>query len=213
VRFRLATPTVLLDSALAMPAERVFLYSQANSPACARARIALKLVYEHFRESIVELESPGPGRTAFLHMSPLAEVPCLEIDGLVVAGSLPICEYLAETRTRRPLMPKDPELRAYVRQVATTIEARTSLLERPEVLASDPDAANELVTVFSGLDRLLEREAGSYAAGRVLTIADIFLYPAIKAGLKAGLDVAEHPATANIMRHLERLPEFSRETV
>lgn len=196
-----------------MPTERVFLYSLPNSPACARVRIALKLADEHYREAMVELDAPGPARTAFLHMSPLAEVPCLEIDGLVLAGSIAICEYLAETRSRRALMPNDPGLRAFVRQVAGTIESRTSVLEEPQYLKSEPEAAEELIQVFAALDRLLEREAGSYCAGRALSVADLFLYPAVQAAVRAELPVADFPSIANIMRHLGRLPEFSREAV
>ena len=50
-------------------------------------------------------------------------MPALLIDGRVLTESLPICEYLEETRPERPLLPSDPFQRFKVRRLCEQINA------------------------------------------------------------------------------------------
>jgi glutathione S-transferase len=50
-------------------------------------------------------------------------VPAIEIDGITLFESLPIIEYLEETRPDPALLPKDPKQRAQVRIISEIINA------------------------------------------------------------------------------------------
>lgn len=62
-------------------------------------------------------------------------MPCLDIDGVLLNESLPIIEYLDETRPVPSLMPKDPLSRAKVRAICEMINAGMQPLQNPRVLA------------------------------------------------------------------------------
>lgn len=62
------------------------------------------------------------------------EVPSLVIDGVTLNQSVAIMEYLEETRTDIPLLPKEPEKRALVRQIVQTIASDTQPIQNLRVL-------------------------------------------------------------------------------
>lgn len=62
-------------------------------------------------------------------------MPCLDIDGVLLNESLPIIEYLDETRPEPSLMPKDPLSRAKVRAICEMINSGMQPLQNPRVLA------------------------------------------------------------------------------
>ena len=53
----------------------------------------------------------------FMRRNPAGKVPVLKLDGLTMSESLPICEYIEETRPEPPLMPRDAALRYEVRRL------------------------------------------------------------------------------------------------
>ncbi len=84
------------------------------SPFCRKVRLSLaekkiecELVEERYWEQ----------STDFLRRNPAAKVPILKIDGLTLAESAAICEYLEEVYPEVSLMPKDPEGRYEVRRL------------------------------------------------------------------------------------------------
>ena len=81
------------------------LYHVPLSPFCRKVRLVLaekKVDLELVEEKYWEPSSD------FLARNPAAKVPVLRIDGLVLAESQAICEYLEATRPEPPLGPKDP---------------------------------------------------------------------------------------------------------
>lgn len=63
-------------------------------------------------------ERPWNRRPDFLQLNPAGEVPVLVLEeGVVLVGSGPIGEYLAETGPVAALMPDEPEARAEMRRV------------------------------------------------------------------------------------------------
>lgn len=84
------------------------------SPFCRKVRLSLaekKIEVELVEERYWE-QDPD-----FLRRNPAAKVPVLRLDGIVMAESAAICEYIEETRPEPPLLPKDPAERLEVRRL------------------------------------------------------------------------------------------------
>ena len=84
------------------------------SPFCRKVRLVLaekKIDVELIEERYWEA-SPD-----FLRRNPAAKVPVLRLDGMTMAESAAICEYLDETRPDPALMPRDPAQRLEVRRL------------------------------------------------------------------------------------------------
>ena len=90
------------------------LYHVPLSPYCRKVRLSLaekKLEVELVEERYWERDPD------FLRRNPAGKVPVLKIDGLTLAESAAICEYIEETRPEPPLMPKGAEARLEVRRL------------------------------------------------------------------------------------------------
>ncbi|WP_220800293.1 glutathione S-transferase family protein [Roseobacter sp. OBYS 0001] len=84
------------------------------SPFCRKVRLSLaekKIDVELVEERYWE-EDPE-----FMRRNPAGKVPVLKIDGVIMAESAAICEYIEETRPDPSLMPKDAIARAEVRRL------------------------------------------------------------------------------------------------
>jgi len=90
------------------------LYHLPLSPFSRKIRLILaekKIDFE-----LVE-ERPWDRRLDYLRQNPSGKVPMLKIDGLVLAESAAIAEYLEETHPSPPLLPQSPAGRAEVRRL------------------------------------------------------------------------------------------------
>ncbi len=90
------------------------LYHVPLSPFCRKVRLSLaekKVEVELVEERYWE-EDPD-----FMRRNPAGKVPVLKIDGVVMAESAAICEYIEETRPDPALMPKDPVARQEARRL------------------------------------------------------------------------------------------------
>lgn len=84
------------------------------SPFCRKVRLSLaekKIEVELVEERYWEADPD------FLRRNPAAKVPVLKLDGIMMAESAAICEYIEETRPDNSLMPSDPEARLEVRRL------------------------------------------------------------------------------------------------
>ena len=75
------------------------------SPFCRKVRLSLaekKIEVELVEERYWEQDAD------FMRRNPAGKVPVLRMDGITMAESGPICEYIEETRPEPPLLPKDP---------------------------------------------------------------------------------------------------------
>lgn len=90
------------------------LYHVPLSPFCRKVRLVL--AEKKIEVELVE-ERYWEKRKDFLLLNPAGMVPVLRADGLVLAESTAICEYLEEMHPEPALMPKKPGERAEVRRL------------------------------------------------------------------------------------------------
>ena len=173
-------------------------------------------------------ETERLGTTEITAFNPEGRVPVLLLpDGRMMTQSGPIVDYLEETvgaAGGRPLLPRDPWLRAEARRIAWIIAADTQPYQNiPFIIQAigewgmvkappgvHPLRLHFIRREFGALDRILERCAGRFAVGDELTLADCFLVPQVRNALHAGVDLAaEFPILARVWENAIATPEVA----
>ncbi len=176
-----------------------------RSSASWRVRWALAIKGIAFESVMVDLAAGEQTREAHRARNPIGHVPALEIDGLLLAESVAIIEYLEETRPTPALYPRDPIARARVRQLVELVNAGIQPLQNLVTLARhSTDAAEQKswashfnVRGLTALDALLVRTdrefgAGRFAFGDSLTAADLYLVPQVYSARRFGVDLTPY---------------------
>ncbi|KAF6772247.1 hypothetical protein AHF37_08900 [Paragonimus kellicotti] len=121
-------------------------------------------------------------------VNPKCELPALQIDNVTLTQSLPIMEYLEETRPSVgcSLLPKDPVKRAIVRKLSEIINSGIQPLQNlsvmrylPPDISRDQWAAHWIQRGFKALEAELQKVSGNYCVGDELSMADICLVPQV----------------------------------
>lgn len=199
---------------------RPVLHGYWRSSATWRVRLALNLKGIEYDYRPVHLVQDGgeQWKAAYRALNPASEVPTLEIDGVVLAQSLAIIEYLDETRPQPALLPADPVSRARVRQLAEQINASTQPLQNLRVLfklrddfgadqaARDAWAAHYIRVGLEAYEALLERCSGLYSVGDEISMADCCLIPQVYNADRFGVDLAAMPRIRSICASLSSNP-------
>ncbi|WP_420997303.1 maleylacetoacetate isomerase [Cupriavidus sp. 30B13] len=200
------------------------LYANEISSATSRVRIALALkglpVQTH---AVTILGDDAQNRQAdYLRVNPQGLVPALLTDnGVLITQSLAIVEYLDDRFPEPPLLPADPEDRAFSRSVALAIASEIHALLPPRVAAylrtvpgMDADGVANwnrhwLTEGLTAIETLIAgRRTGQYVAGDAPSVADIFLFPQAVGAQRAGLELGRWPHIAEIVDALGALPAF-----
>ena len=196
------------------------LYGYWRSSATYRTRIALNLKGVSYRTVDVHLLKDEQTRPEHLARHPSGRVPILEIDGHRIGQSMAMIDYLDETRPDPPLLPRDPCLRAHVRDLKDQIVADIHPLNNTSVLArlrshfgADDTAIASwyehwIVRGFEALEQMLP-STGDYCLGDAVTLADIVLVPQVaNARRYPQIDLTQFPNVVRIDAAVKRLKAF-----
>ena len=203
------------------------LYANEVSSATSRVRIALAIkgLAVDVQPVTIFGDAAQSRQAAYRAINPQGLVPALETDtGELVTQSLAIIEYLDERFRTPPLLPADPEDRAFSRAIALAIASEIHALLPPRVaarLSQVPGMDADGITAWArhwvdvGLtaieDRLAARRTGPYVAGNMPTIADIYLFPQVISAARMGFDVPQRwPNIAEIVGRLHDIPAFAQ---
>lgn len=196
------------------------LYGYWRSSATYRTRIALNLKGVSYRTVDVHLLKDEQTRPEHLARHPSGRVPILEIDGHRIGQSMAMIDYLDETRPDPPLLPRDPSLRAHVRDLKDQIVADIHPLNNTSVLArlrsqfgADEGAIASwygqwIVRGFEVLEQMLP-STGHYCLGDAVTLADIVLVPQVaNARRYPQIDLTQFSNIVRIDAALKKLKAF-----
>jgi len=125
-------------------------------------------------------------------------------------------EYLEETRPERQLLPKDPSKRAQVRTIMSAIACDIQPVQNPRVMIravadveSRKEWANYWITFgFEGLERILEKTAGTYCVGDDVTLADACLPSIVYNSLRFGVDLGKFPTITRVNEKIKGLDAY-----
>ncbi|TVV71172.1 maleylacetoacetate isomerase [Sphingomonas solaris] len=184
---------------------RLRLHGYWRSGTTYRVRIALGLKGLGWETVPVNLLEGAQKGEAYRRLQPQGLVPALEADGLVIAQSPAILEWIEETYPDPPLLPSTPADRAAVRAMAAAIACDIHPLHNPRVFArlkqdhaaapadTEAWAAHWIAEGLAALEQLVARHGGGLAFGDRPTLADCYLVPQIYTANRFHVDLSPYP--------------------
>ena len=155
-------------------------------------------------------------------------VPILLLpDGRKVTQTGPIIEFLEDCigeGNGRPVLPRDPWLRAQVRRIMWIIASDTQPYQNiPFIIQAmgewgmvkaapteHPLRLHFIRREFGAIEGIMKECAGRFAVGDDISLADCFLVPQIRNALLAGIDLqGEFPIMARCWENAIAVPEFA----
>ncbi|XAR63167.1 Glutathione transferase [Bertholletia excelsa] len=207
------------SSSSSSSSSKIVLYSYWQSSCSWRVRFALNLKGLSYEYKAVNLAKGEQFTPEFEKLNPLHFVPVLGDGDLVVSDSYAILLYLEEKYPEKALLPADPQLKALNLQVASIISSSIqplhmlSLLKRLEEKVGPEErslwAQFNIEKGFDALEKLLKDNAGKYATGEQIYLADVFLAPQIAVAAKRfNIDMSKFPTLSMIYESCKILSEF-----
>jgi len=199
----------------------VKLYTYFRSSAAYRVRIALNLKGLDYEAVPIHLTKDGGRHRSpeFRAINPHMRVPALALDnGAVLTQSLAIIDYLDETHPEPALLPTDPvrraEVRAFAQVIACDIHPLNNLVSlqylrrtlNHDQLAIDNWYHHWIHAGFQSLEATIQ--AGPYAFGREVTLADVCLVPQMYNARRLKVPLEKYPKLVAAETALLRLSAF-----
>ncbi len=188
-----------------MPKPRLHIGDKNYSSWSMRPWLALRHGGIDFEEVMHVLPEMG-GKPSFGSFSPNARVPALEVDGVVIAESLAICEWAAEQSAG--LWPKDKTARALARAAASMMhsgfarlrnDAPMNIRRRTDATRMTPDGLSDAARVDELWREWLARSGGPFLFGD-WSIADAMYAPVITRFITYAI-----PRTPEADRYMQRM--------
>ncbi len=200
------------------------LYSYFRSSSSYRVRIALGLKELDFTIEPVHLLKQGGEQffADFTQKNAAAKIPVLDHDGLIIAQSMAILEYLEETFPTKPLLPKNPYQRALNRQLCEIINSDIQPLQNLSVLGrltgtlgiSEDDklkwVQHWIRLGLKSFETLAQKTAGQFSMGDQPTMADCFLIPQVYNANRFSVDLTPYPTIEKIQKNSLNWPAFQK---
>lgn len=198
------------------------LYTYWRSSTAYRVRIGLNLKGLAWEPVAVDLSRIANREPAYLEVNPQGLVPALQIDGMLLAQSLPILEYLEERWPEPPLLPRDPAQRVRARALASIVACDIHPLNNARVLRYIKDElglaqprrdawyAHWIEEGLRAFDAWLEPDSGaSFCCGDAPTLADLCLVPQLYNARRFGCALDPYPRLLRIEEACLALPAFA----
>lgn len=193
-----------------------------RSSASWRVRIALHYKGLTFETEPVHLVREGGQQHGSEHrkLNPLEQVPVLSIDGVPYTQSLAIIELLDELHPEPRLLPREPHLRAKVRQLAEVVNSGIQPVQNLFVMRelgrcfeADRDAQvswsrHHIARGLTALEAMVAPVAGRYCVGDEVSVADLCLVPQLYNARRFSVELGGCPTLVAIEERLARLPAF-----
>jgi maleylpyruvate isomerase len=185
------------------------LYGYFRSTAAYRVRIAANLKGVDLRHRYVHLRKGEQNDGTYRSVNPAGLVPFWMEEGLNLAQSLAIIDYLDETYPDPPLLPADTKSRAVCREISYSIccdvhpIGNLRVLNRLNEMGVDEGARTEwsrhwIRLAFDAIEIKLARLLGPFAFGNMPTLADICIVPQVFNARRFGVDLDKYPRIREI---------------
>lgn len=197
------------------------LFDYFRSSAAYRVRIALNLKGLEWEGIPIDLRVGAQASPDYRAHNPQGLVPLLEIDGLALAQSLAIIDYLEASRPSPPLFPSGPADRAHVLSLALVIACDIHPLNNLRVLRylagplAQPEAERNvwyhhwLREGLTALEAMARPRAGRFLFGDSPTIADVFLVPQLFNARRLEFPLDDYPLLVAADAEAARLDAFA----
>lgn len=157
----------------------------------------------------------------FTKINPKNEVPVLQIDNLSLTQSIPIIEYLNETRPNEfNLLLNDPKLRIKSRQIAEIINCSMQPYQNLNAIKRIASYAGDekklewvqfyLNKGFNAIEKILEETSGTYCIGNNVSIADLCLVPQVYSAHRFKINMTKYPNVIRVNEELNKLAAFKK---
>nr|ACO11269.1 Maleylacetoacetate isomerase [Caligus rogercresseyi] len=204
-----------------MSSGKPVLYSYFRSSCSWRVRIALNLKGVDFETKAVHLIKDGgeQHKEDYKALNPMAQVPTLVHQGLVLTQSLAIMEYLEEKYPGgAPLLPKGLLDRAHVRELSEVISSGIQPIQNLNVMQKFSSETEKrmkwshhwITRGLQGVEKLMDKYSGKFCVGDEVSMADCCLIPQVYNANRFKVDMTQFPNIQRICKELETLEVFKK---
>jgi maleylacetoacetate isomerase len=192
------------------------LYHYWRSSASWRVRWALELKKVPHKKTVVNLLQGEEKNPDYLKRNPSGYLPCLVVDGKPMGESMAILEWLEETFPQPSFFAGDSFQRAFIRQLAETVNSGTQPLQNLDVMKKvSPDAAAQKEWVRHWIIRGMEvyekmikpYEGKKFSVSDTPTLADLCLIPQCHAAVRFEVALEAYPRCKSIYENALATPE------
>ena len=204
---------------------KIQLYSYYRSSCSYRVRIALYLKNIPFEYIPIHLLRKGGEQKSekYKQINPEGQVPTLIHNNQVITQSMAILHYLEDIYPSPALFPKEPKQKAHILSICETINSSTQPLQNLIVLNylkshwqvdENKKTAWLKFWIYRGLlsveQKIKENNFSSFAAGRSLTAAELFIIPQIYNAKRFNVSLNKFPRLLAIEDLCQHLPAFKK---